>query len=59
MSFVPVLGIFQLLVVLNLFPRAVDKLGLTPTGAIGCAIVAIGMTLMPYWPAPGFIFISM
>ena len=46
MSFVPVLGIFQLIIVLNLFPRAVDKLGLTSTGAIGCSIVAVGMALM-------------
>ncbi len=58
MAMVPTLGGTQIPVVMLLFPYCVKKYGLLPTGMIGTPLIALGIFMIPFWPAPGFFFLG-
>ena len=58
MALVPTLGGIQMPVIVAVFPRMVKKIGLMPTGIVGSLFIALGITLIPFWPAPAYLFIG-
>ena len=58
MALVPTLGGTQMPVIMLVFPRMVDRFGLLRTGIVGSLLIALGITLIPFWPAPAFLFIG-
>ena len=58
MAMVPTLGGTQIPVVMVLFPRMAKKFGLMPTGMVGTLLIALGITMIPFWPAPSFFFLG-
>jgi hypothetical protein len=58
MAYVPAIGGTQVFVLMGLFPRALKKLGLLQTGAVGSLILALGLLLIPFYPHPAYMFIT-
>lgn len=58
MAYVPAIGGSQVIVLMALFPRFLKNVGLLPTGAIGSVFMALALVLIPFYPHPGYVFIT-
>ena len=58
MMLVPVFGSIQVIMLKFFYAKLVKKYGLLELGAVGCCIFSMGIILLPFYPSPGFMFIS-